>query len=158
MTQTPPSPQKNKTPYDFDLEDFLPFLLNQTAEVTGRAFQSIYRARYGLTRTQWRVLAIIGRYGGLTGRAICDIAHEEKTRVSRAVAALEQEGLLSRTESPEDKRAEILSLTEKGQTVFADLGREANAFDARLKAALGPEKDRQLRAIIATLREIEPDR
>ncbi len=34
---------------DFDLQDFLPYLLNQAAEATSRGFQATYRARYGLT-------------------------------------------------------------------------------------------------------------
>ena len=77
---------------DFDLEGFLPYLLNQAAEATSKSFHDTYKAAYGMTRTQWRVLANLGKFGSMTARDICTISHIEKTKVSRAVAALEAEG------------------------------------------------------------------
>lgn len=76
----------------FDLETFLPYLLNQAAEATSHGFQTVYPDRYGFTRTQWRVLANLGKFCAMTARDICAIGHIEKTKVSRAVAALEQGG------------------------------------------------------------------
>ncbi len=141
----------------FDLETFLPFILNQTAEVTGQSFQRVYRRAYGMTRTQWRVLAIVGRYGRLTAREVCDIAHEEKSGVSRAVSALESEGYLKRQSSPEDRRAEHLSLTEKGWEVFSALGQSANAFNAKLKEALGPDGEAKLLQLLDLLQRVATD-
>ncbi|GGO37161.1 transcriptional regulator [Gemmobacter aquaticus] len=138
---------------DFDLEGFLPYLLNQAAEATSKSFHDTYKAAYGMTRTQWRVLANLGKFGSMTARDICTISHIEKTKVSRAVAALEAEGLLSRSISPQDRRAEILCLTERGRVVFADLGQRAIDYDRSLRAKIGPEiaaqLDDLLRRIIA---------
>lgn len=138
---------------DFDLEDFLPYLLNQAAEATSKSFRDTYKAAYGMTRTQWRVLANLGKFGSMTARDICIISHVEKTKVSRAVAALEAEGLLSRSTSPQDRRAEILCLTERGRVVFDDLGQRAIDYDRSLRAKIGPEfaaqLDELLRRIIA---------
>lgn len=135
----------------FDLQEFLPYLLNQAAEATSRSFEAVYKTRYGMTRTQWRVLANLGRFGAMTARDICRISHIEKTKVSRAVAALEADGLLTRAPSPEDGRAEQLCLTRGGAAAFADLGQRALAFDADLRARLGPEVAGRIDAI---LREI----
>lgn len=135
----------------FDLQDFLPYLLNQAAEATSRGFQATYRDRYGLTRTQWRVMANLGRFGAKTARDICRISHIDKTKVSRAVAGIEADGLLTRTPSDQDRRAENLSLTPKGRAVFAEIGARALAFDADLRARLGPDVAAQIDAI---LREI----
>jgi DNA-binding MarR family transcriptional regulator len=138
---------------DFDLQDFLPYLLNQAAEATSRGFQATYRARYGLSRTQWRVLANLGRFGAMTARDICRLSHIEKTKVSRAVAGLESDALLVRSPSPTDRRAETLSLTPKGRAVFAEIGQRALTFDAELRERLGPATAAQfetaLREIIA---------
>lgn len=135
----------------FDLEIFFPFVLNQTAEATGRAFQNSYRSRFNLSRTQWRVLAIVGRYEKLTSRRVCDIANEEKSRVSRAVSALENRGLLSRTLSTTDRRAEELSLTDQGKTVYEAIGKSALDFDKDLRNALGDEGEALLRDLLARL-------
>ncbi len=140
-------------PADFDLESFLPYLLNQAAEATSKSFQASYKAAYGMTRTQWRVLANLGKFGSMTARDICAISHIEKTKVSRAVSALEEDLLLSRAISPQDRRAEILSLTDRGREVFADLGQKAIEYDLALRAQIGPEiaaqLDELLRSIIA---------
>lgn len=141
---------------DFDLQDFLPYLLNQAAEATSRGFQAAYRDRYGFTRTQWRVLANLGKFGAMTARDICAISHIEKTKVSRAVAALEQAGMLARAPSPTDGRAELLSLTDRGRAVFADLGRLALAFDRQLRALLGEADAGQLVALLRRLAEAAP--
>ncbi len=99
------------------------------------------------------MLANLGKFGSMTARDICTISHIEKTKVSRAVAALEAEGLLSRSISPQDRRAEILCLTERGRVVFADLGQRAIDYDRSLRAKIGPEiaaqLDDLLRRIIA---------
>ena len=90
-----------------------------------------------MTRTQWRVMANLGKFGSMTARDICVISDIEKTKVSRAVAALESSGMLTRTPSKDDKRAEFLSLTEAGNAAFRDLGRRALDYDRQLKAELG---------------------
>ena len=135
----------------FDLDHFLPYLLNQAAEATSKDFQSIYRAAHGLTRTQWRVLANLGRFGAMTARDICRVSHMEKTKVSRAVAALEDRGILTRAPDPGDRRAEILSLTQQGAQVFADLGQRGITYDAALRAELGPDAAAHLDALLARL-------
>ena len=148
------APMTEPTTPAFDLQDFLPYLLNQAAEAASLGFQDIYRDSYAMTRTQWRVMANLGKFGAMTARDICAISHIEKTKVSRAVAALERGGMLSRAPSEQDRRAEILSLTDKGLAAFADLGQRAVDFDRGLRKALGTKAsgdlNRILMAIIAT--------
>jgi DNA-binding MarR family transcriptional regulator len=143
--------QDTGRPAEFDLERFLPYLLNQAAEATSKSFHAAYKATYGMSRTQWRVMANLGKFGAMTARDICAISHMEKTKVSRAVAALEAEGMLSRVVSPQDRRVEILSLTARGRTVFSDLGQRAIAFDQTLRAQLGPEHVAQLDDLLRRL-------
>ena len=119
---------------DFDLEGFLPYLLNQAAEATSKSFHDTYKAAYGMTRTQWRVLANLGKFGSMTARDICRISHVEKTKVSRAVAGLEAEVLLTRSTSPDDRRAENLALTPKGRAIYTEIGQQAHQFDTEQSA------------------------
>jgi DNA-binding MarR family transcriptional regulator len=136
---------------DFDLDTFLPYLLNQAAEAASRSFAQVYRAGYAMTRTQWRVLANLGRFGAMTARDICRISHLEKTKVSRAVANLEERGWLRREPLPEDRRAEILRLTSEGHGIFGRLGTLAAEHDRHLRETLGPER---AAALAEVLREI----
>ena len=141
----------------FDLEEFLPYLLNQAAEVASRGFQEIYRSRYAMTRTQWRVMANLGKFGAMTARDICSISHIEKTKVSRAVAQMEREGRLARSPSEVDRRAELLSLTEAGQEAFVDLGRRALDYDAALRRVLGAGAEKELNLVLKALIALRPE-
>lgn len=114
------------------IQDFLPYLLNRAAETTSLEFQKIYKNRYGMLRTEWRVLFHLGRYGDLTAKQICTMADLHKTKVSRAVSALEKLRFLVRTEVPTDRRNELLSLTKQGQSAFDHLQDEATRYNETL--------------------------
>jgi DNA-binding MarR family transcriptional regulator len=143
---------------DFDLQTFLPYLLNQAAEATSQSFQQTYRTAYGMNRTEWRVVANLGKFGTLSASEICRIAHVEKTKVSRAVLALEQRGWLLREALENDRRRENLTLTTAGQAIFAEVGQQAIAFDRHLRARLGvvaaEEFTRALRLLAASDPEV----
>lgn len=105
----------------FELTDFLPFLLSEAAEEASKDFRKVYQDRYGMLQTEWRLLFHLGRYGSLTARDVCIRARVHKTKVSRAVTALEDKGMLERSKDTVDKRREWLSLTKTGETVYQDL-------------------------------------
>jgi DNA-binding MarR family transcriptional regulator len=138
-------------PTAFDLEDFLPYLLNQAAEVTSRSFQSAYRTKYGMTRTQWRVMANLGKHDSMSAVEICKQTFIEKTKVSRAVHALEVSGFLKRTTSPNDRRTEQLTLSPAGRKAFSDIGTKATAFDQTLRKNIGETKARNLQTVLREL-------
>lgn len=125
---------------EFDLRDFLPYLLSQAADALSLEFQKHYRERYGMLRTEWRVLFHLGRYGAMSARDICRLAHIHKTKVSRAVVALEQKRYLSRSSVEEDRRRAILRLTEQGETVYLDLSAAAQAFDTAVRETMTDEE------------------
>ncbi|ATX64634.1 MarR family winged helix-turn-helix transcriptional regulator [Roseinatronobacter bogoriensis] len=141
----------------FDLECFLPYLLNQAAEASSRSFATVYREEFGMTRTQWRVMANLGKFGGMTASEICQISHIEKTKVSRAVGQLQEIGYLMRSRAKDDKRRENLSLTPSGQEVFRKLGARGLAYQAQLAAALGAERLAQLEAMLQEVRALHPE-
>lgn len=135
----------------FALDDFLPYLLNQAAEGTSKRFFESYRNIYGMTRTQWRVMANLGRFGAMSAAEICRIAHVEKTKVSRAVAQLESLGFLERSRASDDRRRENLRLTRRGRDVFEELGARGLAYQAELEAHLGGEGLARLKEVLKDL-------
>jgi DNA-binding MarR family transcriptional regulator len=134
-----------------DLSSFLPYLLNQAAELVSANFQPNYRDRYGMLRTEWRVLFHLGRHGEMTAKQICDQAMLHKTKVSRAVHALQKKGLLRRETSAEDRRAEVLSLSPRGKIVFNDLSLAAKDFESDLAALLSVQELEHLRGTLTKL-------
>ncbi|CAN1496858.1 MarR Transcriptional regulators [Rhabdaerophilaceae bacterium] len=142
---------------EFDLDCFLPYLLNQAAEATSQGFQAIYKERHGMTRTQWRVLAHVGKFGTITARQICANAHIEKTKVSRAIRALENADVLVRVAGEDDRRTERLSLTQNGKAIYAQLGQLALNYDEHIRQLLGLENVVQLESLLHQLRSMTAD-
>ena len=140
-------------PIAFDLDQFLPYLLNQAAERTSKRFEVAYRESYGISRTQWRILANLGSYGDMTAADVSRRSHTEKSKLSRAVSALEAEGLLRREQSASDRRTERLQLTESGRAVFENLSARAADFDHALRWMLGPERAKLLEDMLRILAE-----
>ena len=123
-------PQKD----NFDLLDFLPYLLNQAAEESSLAFQQVYKGRYGMLRTEWRVLFHLGMNGRMTAKDIGAHARIHKTKVSRAVQKLAERRFLIRTRDDNDRRLEHLDLTPAGESAYNDLRRVAESYDSKLAA------------------------
>lgn len=134
----------------FDLAQFLPYLLNQAAEVTSRAFQDSYRD-HGLTRTEWRVMANLAAHPDLTASEIGRLTFTDKTKVSRAVQALEDAGWLLRQTDPQDRRRETLALTDAGRILCRQIELKALEFDAALRGKLGEGQAAALAETLARL-------
>ncbi|UXN58057.1 MarR family winged helix-turn-helix transcriptional regulator [Phyllobacterium zundukense] len=133
------------------LENFLPYRLNKAAEAVSQRFASIYRERYGLTRPEWRTLATLGQFGILTATAIGAHSSMHKTKVSRAVFALEKRRWLSRKRDDIDRRIENLELTPAGHKAYNELAKVAHQFETDLLSALGKLGENELKAGLAAL-------
>lgn len=123
------------------VEAFLPYRLARIAEAVSRDFAAVYRGRHGMTRPEWRTLAILGERGTLTATEIGVISAMHKTKVSRAVAALEKRKWLMRRTDENDRRVERLTLTRSGVRVYGELAPLAVDYDRRLAVRLGADAE-----------------
>ena len=135
----------------FDVRDFLPYLLNQAAEHMGENFQSQYKQQYGMLRTEWRVLFHLGKYGQLTATEICEYAKMHKTKISRAVVALQAKRFLVRKENPNDRRQEQLSLTKSGEKVYRNLVASAEQYENKITDKFSREEIAALKSMLKRL-------
>lgn len=141
----------------FDLSAFLPYMLNQAAEAASAGFQGAYRDRYGMLRTEWRVMFHLARFGEMTASGIGRSARIHKTKVSRAVRALEEKRFLIRRLSPDDRRVEALSLSRAGGEAFRAIAATAAVYDAALWGQFPPGDQAVLRRCLAMLAASGPD-
>lgn len=133
------------------LLDFLPYLLNQAAEESSLAFQKVYKGRYGMLRTEWRVLFHLGMYGQMTAKEIGTRAIIHKTKISRAVQRLATRRFLTRTRDVRDRRSEHLDLTQAGLAAYRDLRGVAEEYDAKLEAQFTSGEVAMLRVMLRRL-------
>lgn len=136
---------------DFALETFLPYRLNQAAERVSQRFAAQYRARYQMTRPEWRALAALGTYGRMTATEIGANSSMHKTKVSRAVRALEEKRWLKRSEDTEDRRIEHLELTAAGTRIYGEMIALAHAYEEEMTRLLGTSDLRKLEAGLAAV-------
>ena len=141
---------------DFDPEAFLPYLLNRAAEAASLRFAQVYKDRFGLLRTDWRVLFHLGHYGPMTARDIGARAGIHKTKISRAVSRLEERRFLAREKSPDDRRVDHLSLTRAGRAAYAELSQTAADYDAQLTHDMTPAQAEALRGALKQLAAMRP--
>ncbi|MEK1886998.1 MAG: MarR family winged helix-turn-helix transcriptional regulator [Phyllobacterium sp.] len=133
------------------LETFIPYRLNKVAETVSQRFGRLYRDQYGLTRPEWRTLATLGQFGTMTATAIGAHSSMHKTKVSRAVLALEMRRWLLRKRDGADRRVENLALTAAGRRAYIELVKVAHDFEAELLAKLGPSNEAALKVGLAAL-------
>jgi DNA-binding MarR family transcriptional regulator len=118
-----------------------------------RDFKAVYGRHYDLTVPEWRVLATLGEFQELGATAIGAHSCMHKTKVSRAVRALEGRRWLKRREVPQDRREELLNLTRLGQEAYAEIIPRAIAFEQSLLERLGADA----RGLLAALDRLEAD-
>lgn len=88
----------------------------------------------GLSRGDVALLALLDSEGPTRASVIAERMQIGPSAVSRQVACLAQQGLLSRSTDPTDRRAELLEITESGST---GLVAARAAYVDRLTARLG---------------------
>lgn len=122
---------------EFILEEFLPYRLAELSRAASGHFSQHYRDRYGISVSEWRVVAHLSQQEAVSVREICQRVGMDKPKVSRAASRLEAAGYVSKVENAQDRRLVQLSLTEKGRDMVDTLAPIAAAYHQELIAALG---------------------
>ncbi len=140
---------------NFDLTAFLPYLLNQAAEESSLAFTQLYKNKYGMLRTEWRVLFHLGSFGQMTATDIVTRAKIHKTKISRAVNKLVEKRFVVRERSEDDRRQEYLTLTATGEAAYLDLRGVAESYDEQISRRFTDGEVRLLRMMLRRLAGID---
>lgn len=124
-----------------ELETFLPYRIAVLANVMGAAIASAYVERFNLTIPEWRVIAVLTRYPGLSAREVAQKSHMDAVAVSRAVNRLLRAGRLRRAIARDDRRRSVLQVSEAGAMVYREVAPMALEFERSLIDALpAPER------------------
>ena len=101
-----------------DLEHFLPYRLSVLSNRISQSIARIYQQRFGLDVTEWRIMAVLGRYPDLSAVEVAERTAMDKVAISRAVARLLERGLLTRDVHGDDRRRSVLALSAAGIAVY----------------------------------------
>ena len=111
------------------LEDFLPYRLSVLSHTISTTIAKVYEKRFGVSIPEWRVIAILGRFPGLSAVEVADRTMLDKVAVSRAVTKLIRNGRIDRQFADADRRRSILNLSDEGRQVHDEIAPLALAFE-----------------------------
>jgi DNA-binding MarR family transcriptional regulator len=138
-----------------DLEHFLPYRLSVLSNRISQTIAGAYARRFGIGVTEWRVIAVLGRYRGLSANAVAARTAMDKVAVSRAVARLLARELLQRDTHDDDRRRSVLRLSEEGMRIYDQIAPLALDFERQLLGEMTPEERALLFRVLDRLDELE---
>lgn len=101
----------------FELDAQLTLITGDNLRVISRMMEDRLRP-FQLTRQKWVSLHYIDQAGVMTQRELANRMSLREPTVVRIVADLEELGLVNRRVSPDDRRVNLLVLTEKGSQLY----------------------------------------
>ena len=145
--------QKAKEHAHWELDRFLPYRLSVLSNRVSQTIAGAYARRFGLGITEWRVIAVLGRYPGLSANAVAGRTAMDKVAVSRSVARLLDRGLLQRDIHDDDRRRSVLELSQDGYRIYDEVVPVALEYERRLLAPLDADERVQLDRLMQKLGE-----
>ncbi len=111
----------------------------------------VYDKRFNLSIPEWRVIAILGRFPGLSAVEVAERTLMDKVAVSRAVSKLIKNGRIDREFADADRRRSILNLSEEGRRVHDEIAPLALQFERDLLQGLSAEDVQRLDILMERL-------
>ena len=140
---------------ELDLEHFLPYRLSVLSNRVSSAIARVYVERFALGVTEWRVMAVLGRYPDLSANEVAQRTAMDKVAVSRAVARLLEAGRLEREMHDDDRRRSVLRLSGAGQSIYDEVAPLALGFERRLLEGMDAAERDLLFRLLDRLDELE---
>ena len=137
------------------LERFLPYRLSVLSNRVSQDIAGLYSERFGLSITEWRVMAVLGGGSKLSANEVAVRRAMDKVAVSRAVWRLLDKNYLLRQLHGQDRRRSELKLSAKGRAVFDQIVPLALAYERSILSVLADGEQRQLLAILDKLEAAE---
>lgn len=145
----PVAPHAEHAP--LELERFIPYQLSIVSNTVSQTIADDYQARYDLSVTEWRVMAVLARFDGLSAREVSERTATDKVAVSRAVSRLVAAGRVRRHMHENDKRRSVLGLTADGWKIHDDVAPLARQREREFLAQLSGEEQTWLGQILDKL-------
>lgn len=113
-----------KVHYELDLQSFLPYrmyrLAAQMSQAGNKLSELLLETGVPIGEREWRVISVLGSYGGLTNGHVADVLKTDAATVTRAVKVLKKLDFVDTRNSKRDRRKQLIYLTQEGAD-FHDL-------------------------------------
>jgi MarR family transcriptional regulator, transcriptional regulator for hemolysin len=125
--------------------------LSQAARVVGRAFDDALEAAGG-TLPVWLILLNLKIRKPDNQRELAEAVGVREATLTHHLNAMDARGLVTRRRDADNRRVQVVELTEAGEALFVKLQQTAIAFDTRLRDGLAETDLDALEALLGRLR------
>jgi DNA-binding MarR family transcriptional regulator len=133
------------------LEEFLPYRLAVLSNTVSTTVARAYDKRFKVSIPEWRVIAVLGRFPGLSAVEVAERTLMDKVAVSRAVTKLIKNGRIDREFADVDKRRSILNLSDDGKRLHDEIAALALQFERDLLQGFEAQEIENLNSIMERL-------
>ena len=112
---------------------------------------------YGIATEQFATLKIISEDNEVTQTRIAELLAKNKTTVGRSIDALVQKGLIDRQDIKNDRRANLITLTAKGENVLKLAIPIAQKFNETVKSKLDQKEIETFFKVLDLIIELSQD-
>jgi DNA-binding MarR family transcriptional regulator len=135
------------------IDDLLLYRIARLLAVAGSPVVRLCEGGYGITRREWRVIAVLARQQGLISSQLAERAQLDRARTSRAITSLAAKGLVRRDRGTGDRRQALVRITPQGLALYEALFPQVAAINQRLLSALPTGDVDRLDRALAALQE-----
>jgi DNA-binding MarR family transcriptional regulator len=122
------------------VDDLLNYRLSRLFSASGAMVIRLCEGRYGITRREWRLIALLAAHGAMSPSELAQRAHLERARTSRHITELSARGLIRRRPLPGDGRRAEVELSAEGQRLYDELFPQSVRFNNEVLRALNPSE------------------
>jgi len=134
-----------------DLDNYVPAFLTFLANKLSSGASAVYRRRFGIGVTDWRIMALLALEPWIPAGRICEVIGLDKAAVSRSVRDMARHGLVETQVQEGDQRRQFVALTRKGVAMHDAIVDIALERERLLTAEFSIEERRLLVSLLARM-------
>jgi DNA-binding MarR family transcriptional regulator len=135
------------------LDELFNYRLARLVAVSGAPVIRLCEGEYGISRREWRIVALLAMHGALSPSALAERGDLDRARTSRAITSLATKRLIERVEQPNDRRRARVELSASGRRLYDELFPRVVEVNRRIVAALDAPSLAQFEGALQRLAE-----
>lgn len=133
-----------------EIKESVGYLISNTGRKLNYRLQQLFQ-EHDVTPEQWSLLAYLVEHDGITHKELALRIEKDPANITRLVDQLERKSLVNRIANPNDRRSQLLYLTNKGRASVDSLAPIEAAFIEQIINGLTEEEISAFKETIAKI-------
>lgn len=139
---------------DVKKEDSLGYQVHVTANKMRNNFNEFLKP-YNIYTEQFSILCSLNEYGTSTISQLAEYNFKDKPSTSRVIDSLLKKEFIIREPSPTDRRSSLISLSQKGQSLYDEIGLCLQIIEEKCHEQISDEEQAITIKVLTQLREMD---